>query len=200
MKKWHRLRQIIEDAGIKVKESEEPIELFNSISQVYKTPKVSFRNEYVIVDGIQLNLNKFPLKVCLSIESRGQLNQNIFSIAVNETARRSIIKDSLKYNKKLETRTKITITDSLVMGNTPSKVFYNLPEWQRLRYSAIEKYGNKCNACGRSPKDGVIIHVDHIKPRSISPELALDIDNLQILCEQCNLGKSNKFDTDWRAA
>jgi 5-methylcytosine-specific restriction endonuclease McrA len=106
--------------------------------------------------------------------------------------------DSAKHTRKLESRTKITYTNLLVIGNTKASVFYNSPEWQRLRYSAIEKYGNRCAACGRSPKDGVVIHVDHIKPRSLNPELALDIDNLQILCEPCNVGKSNKFSKDWR--
>ena len=53
--------------------------------------------------------------------------------------------------------------------------------------------------CGRSPKvHGIILHVDHIKPRSKYPELELDITNLQILCEDDNLGKSNRYETDYR--
>lgn len=76
--------------------------------------------------------------------------------------------------------------------------FYKSGEWRSLRYSAFEQYGNYCCCCGRSPKDGVVLHVDHIKPRSLFPELALELDNLQILCEECNLGKSNRFATDWR--
>ena len=53
--------------------------------------------------------------------------------------------------------------------------------------------------CGRSRKDhGVVIHVDHIKPRSKYPHLALVFENMQILCEDCNLGKSNVDATDWR--
>ena len=54
-------------------------------------------------------------------------------------------------------------------------------------------------ACGRSKKiHGIVIHVDHIKPRSIYPDLALTYDNLQLLCEDCNLGKGNKCEIDWR--
>ena len=53
--------------------------------------------------------------------------------------------------------------------------------------------------CGRSKKEhGVVIHVDHIKPRSKFPELALEFDNLQILCDDCNIGKCNKYEDDWR--
>ena len=48
--------------------------------------------------------------------------------------------------------------------------------------------------CGSTER----IHVDHIKPRSKYPELELDINNLQVLCEDCNIGKSNIDETDWR--
>lgn len=77
--------------------------------------------------------------------------------------------------------------------------FYKSPEWLRLRYRVLKKYGGECMACGRSKKhDGVTIHVDHIKPRSKHPNLSLVFDNMQILCEDCNIGKSNLDETDWR--
>lgn len=78
------------------------------------------------------------------------------------------------------------------------KRFYSTPEWKRARYSALVKHGNSCQCCGRSPKQGVVIHVDHVKPKSIYPELALDANNLQILCSECNEAKSNIDETDWR--
>ena len=76
--------------------------------------------------------------------------------------------------------------------------FYETREWRELRYKALVKNGAKCQCCGASRSDGVRIHVDHIKPRSKFPELQLELTNLQILCEDCNLGKSNKDCTDWR--
>lgn len=78
------------------------------------------------------------------------------------------------------------------------KDFYNSRAWKILRYQALEKHGNNCQCCGVKAGDGVVLHVDHIKPKSTHPELALDLDNLQILCADCNLGKINQFDTDWR--
>lgn len=75
--------------------------------------------------------------------------------------------------------------------------FYASDAWRRLRYKALVKYGRKCMCCGASDRPA---HVDHIKPRSIRPDLELDLNNLQILCEDCNLGKSNLDDTDWRPA
>ncbi len=81
----------------------------------------------------------------------------------------------------------------------PKKVvnFYNSHEWKRLRLKAFEAYGTKCQCCGRFPPE-VILDVDHIKPRSKFPELALDLKNLQILCRDCNQGKSNITDVDFR--
>ena len=78
------------------------------------------------------------------------------------------------------------------------KEFYSSRAWKILRYQAFEKYGNKCQCCGSSPSDGIVLHVDHIKPRSKYPELAFDLNNLQILCDSCNIGKINQFETDWR--
>jgi ribosomal protein S30 len=78
------------------------------------------------------------------------------------------------------------------------KDFYSSRAWKILRYQAFERYGNKCACCGATPSDGLVMHVDHIKPKSTSPELALDIENLQILCEDCNVGKINQWQTDWR--
>ena len=76
--------------------------------------------------------------------------------------------------------------------------FYQSIEWRELRVKALVKYGRKCCLCGRGIEHGVILHVDHIKPKSKYPHLSLRLDNLQILCEDCNLGKSNKYEEQWR--
>jgi len=70
-------------------------------------------------------------------------------------------------------------------------------EWNELRYKALKLHGRKCQCCGAQPPE-IVLHVDHIKPRSKFPELALDLDNLQVLCEWCNKGKSNKHEDDFR--
>ena len=38
----------------------------------------------------------------------------------------------------------------------------------------------------------------HIKPRKTHPELALEFDNLQVLCADCNKRKGNKHSIDYR--
>ena len=76
--------------------------------------------------------------------------------------------------------------------------FYMTREWRELRYKALVINGAKCQCCGATRNDGVRLHVDHIKPRSKFQKLQLELSNLQVLCEDCNLGKSNKDSTDWR--
>jgi hypothetical protein len=73
--------------------------------------------------------------------------------------------------------------------------FYKTREWRDVRYKALVKHGKRCQCCNTT--EGYL-HVDHIKPRSLFPELELDLNNLQILCEACNIGKSNTDQTDWR--
>lgn len=94
-------------------------------------------------------------------------------------------------NQSLQNKNKVIIKTN----NKIRKLsFYDSREWRELRYKVIKKHGRSCMACGSVER----IHVDHIKPRSKYPELELDINNLQILCEDCNLGKSNIDETDWR--
>jgi len=77
--------------------------------------------------------------------------------------------------------------------------FFNSMEWKRLRATVLEQQGAACQCCGRTHKDyNVILHVDHIVPISKDWERRLDITNLQVLCEDCNIGKGNRFQTDWR--
>jgi 5-methylcytosine-specific restriction endonuclease McrA len=61
----------------------------------------------------------------------------------------------------------------------------------RLRYLVLRRDHFTCRACGRSPATHRNVHlqVDHIKPWSAGGETVAK--NLQTLCRQCNLGKSN---------
>ena len=76
--------------------------------------------------------------------------------------------------------------------------FYSSSAWKTLRYQALKNTDGMCQCCGAKASDGVQIHVDHIKPRSKHPRLELDLDNLQVLCGDCNVGKDNWDDTNWK--
>jgi 5-methylcytosine-specific restriction endonuclease McrA len=79
-----------------------------------------------------------------------------------------------------------------------SAEFCRTREWAELRQRVLVRYGAVCQCCGASRHTGATMHVDHIKPRSKFPALELVEDNLQVLCELCNIGKSNTHQTDWR--
>ena len=79
-----------------------------------------------------------------------------------------------------------------------SNAFLSSYEWRRVRMEALKMYGGRCQCCGASPATGAVLNVDHIKPRKKYPHLALNVDNLQVLCGACNHGKGNWDETDWR--
>jgi len=72
--------------------------------------------------------------------------------------------------------------------------FYKSREWREIRYVALRASNRSCQCCGAKNTE---LHVDHIKPISKYPHLKLDLKNLQILCRECNLGKSNIFEDDF---
>lgn len=60
-----------------------------------------------------------------------------------------------------------------------------------LRYEVLKRDQYRCCICGSTAKDGVKLEVDHIIPVSKGGRTVMD--NLQVLCERCNRGKSNKM-------
>jgi len=67
--------------------------------------------------------------------------------------------------------------------------------WQELRSRALEYYGRRCMCCGNTYKT---IHVDHIYAKSHYETLSNNFKNLQVLCETCNISKSNTWYKDYR--
>jgi hypothetical protein len=61
----------------------------------------------------------------------------------------------------------------------------------RLRFRVLRRDNFKCCLCGTSPalQPGIVLEVDHKIPSSKGGETVLD--NLQTLCQVCNIGKSN---------
>jgi hypothetical protein len=59
----------------------------------------------------------------------------------------------------------------------------------RLRAQVLMRDEARCRLCGATPSMGAKLHVDHKIPWSKGGETVLS--NLQILCEQCNGGKSD---------
>ena len=69
--------------------------------------------------------------------------------------------------------------------NNPRSINY------RTRFKVMQRDDFKCQICGASPatQAGVLLHVDHIVPVAKGGQATMD--NLQTLCQKCNLGKSD---------
>ena len=63
-----------------------------------------------------------------------------------------------------------------------------------VRFDVLKR-DRKCVLCGAAPEidSEVRLHIDHIVPRSKGG--SNEMSNLQVLCSECNLGKSNRDNT-----
>jgi 5-methylcytosine-specific restriction endonuclease McrA len=119
---------------------------------------------------------------------------------IKRNKRRDKIK-AAKLSKKKKTNNQLSQEwqQSKIRGiHTSTDAFLLTYEWRKVRMEALKKYGARCQCCGITPSHGAVMNVDHIKPRKLFPHLALDINNLQVLCHECNHGKGNWDMTDWR--
>jgi len=134
-----------------------------------------------------------PVKIIKYIDGKGVESEIEYAPTKEKYLKGDVIKKLSKKKLKKLNKAKKKKNDA---GN---KSFYKSEQWYQLRYQVLRKYEAKCMCCGRSPKEhGIVIHVDHIKPRSKYPKLELVFDNMQLLCAACNYGKSNIDNTDWR--
>ena len=95
--------------------------------------------------------------------------------------------------------TEIKIDESEPTSDTTSDVANHITRRDinlRMRFIVMKRDNFKCCMCGRSPATtpGLELHIDHIIPWSKGGETM--IDNLQTLCSDCNLGKSNLSETE----
>jgi hypothetical protein len=63
-----------------------------------------------------------------------------------------------------------------------------------LRLKVLDRDGYSCVLCGKTPalQRGVILHIDHRIPFAKGGKT--ELNNLQVLCSDCNLGKGNKIE------
>lgn len=78
---------------------------------------------------------------------------------------------------------------------------YSSHSWRALRYATLgrnrERYGAlTCEVCKSTEGP---FHCDHIEPISLNWHRRLDPTNVQVMCDDCNLGKGNRDQIDWRA-
>lgn len=60
-----------------------------------------------------------------------------------------------------------------------------------VRFQILKRDNYRCQMCGVTAKDGATLEIDHIIP--VSKGGTNDADNLQVLCRDCNAGKSDQW-------
>lgn len=64
--------------------------------------------------------------------------------------------------------------------------FYKTKEWRIMRSRARKRDHNECQACKRLGEHSPMDMVHHIKVVKDYPELALELNNLESLCNSCH--------------
>ena len=83
--------------------------------------------------------------------------------------------------------------DNIKAKYDPRKQFNNWrnsqegKQWKKQKYCQQNKCCAICKECINQLKGS---HIDHIKPLSTHPHLALDTNNMQVTHAECNLRKS----------
>lgn len=100
------------------------------------------------------------------------------------------------FDKLNEEEQEQAINDTIISNQIDLKEFADqqIKVLPGIRWQVFQRDNWRCIACGRSAEDGIILHVDHIIPRSKGGQNILS--NYQTLCNICNIGKSNKDDTN----
>lgn len=98
---------------------------------------------------------------------------------------------NFKQTEKIISKT-TTFTSQQLLKNAGKKI----KVMPAIRWQVFQRDNWKCVACGRNSETGAVLHIDHIIPRSKGGQD--HIDNYQTLCETCNIGKSNRDQTDLR--
>lgn len=77
-------------------------------------------------------------------------------------------------------------------GKTSETLIYKTSKYKEWRALVLTRDNHKCVNCGFSGNKDNPLQVDHIKPRSLYPELALTVSNGRTLCLRCHR-KTNTF-------
>jgi 5-methylcytosine-specific restriction endonuclease McrA len=103
------------------------------------------------------------------------------------------------------------LKDALRKRRSDGKILYdgwrNTSDWQQWRIRQLDLQNWRCGYCEQAMAFGEKIYlangdfelqpthptVDHILPKSLFPNLALDKQNLMMLCWSCNQKKGNKM-------
>jgi 5-methylcytosine-specific restriction endonuclease McrA len=70
--------------------------------------------------------------------------------------------------------------------------FYNTKQWGQLAERKRKAERNECERCRAKGKHSQAKAVHHKKYLRLHPELALDYDNLELLCDDCHYDEHHR--------
>lgn len=85
-----------------------------------------------------------------------------------------------------ETKKKISYARKINKGKNHNSWTGGSEAYRKQR--VLERDNYTCQCCGM--RDEEIMSVDHIKPKSIYPELTKEMENMQALCPNCHARKT----------
>ena len=144
--------------------------------KLFKKDKIQLRYNQLIKEkqqNILKNVSNINSDLLSKVEKYKNNNETVIEFIENAILK-SLPKEALSREELKEINRRKKISDT-------------------TRYAVLERAGFKCQCCGIKPlKDNdVILHIDHIIPYSLGGSDS--IDNLQVLCDKCNISKRNKF-------
>ena len=152
------------------------ISIDSEACKLFKKDKVQIRYNQLIKEkqqNILKNVSNINSDLLSKVEKYKDNNETVIEFIENAILK-SLPKEVLSQEELKEINRRRNIKDT-------------------TRYSVLERAGFKCQCCGIKPlkNNDVILHIDHIIPYSLGG--SDNIDNLQVLCNKCNISKRNKF-------
>ncbi len=137
-----------------------------------KVPQKSYmRKIWFITEGTLICDGDF---ITTEIEKEFEISPDMFETIVFSN-------DIPNVNHRLGTRTKTQQTIEKIKRKALAP---------KIRWKVMQRDNFKCAKCGRGVKEVDCLQVDHIIP--ITKGGLNDLDNLQTLCWECNVGKFNR--------
>lgn len=99
--------------------------------------------------------------------------------------------------KNLKDKWQKELLDQILIHQVYSRVSDNYKNKYNQEYvkdTLKSMYNNCCCYCESSLGVTSFAHIEHLKPKSIFPELSFEWDNLHLCCEICNINKSGSWD------
>lgn len=178
--------------------------------------EVAYKNKVMYKEFIN-EINNLKVETSKDNIEKSKIKENEFNL-LEEKMINEIINDSNFYNVTLaltilRVNTRGNISEKSEVYLTSEELFIWYEQWKNgkkystnakierkimnndIRYNVFKRDNFTCRICGASKSDGVKLHVDHIVPVSKGGKTVMN--NLQTLCERCNMGKSNKVEEDF---